>query len=305
MNQFEGRTAVITGAASGFGEAFAREAAALGMRLMLADVQIEPLERLAQSLRAQGTQVHTCRTDVSRLEDVQALAAATVAHFGTPHLVFNNAGVATGGLVWESSPADWQWVLGVNLMGVLHGVQSFVPLMLAAERADPHYEGYVVNTASMAGLVSVPLNGTYTVSKHAIVALSETLYQDLALVSERIHTSLVCAFSIPTGIAASDKVRPDEARSPQTPTTSQQLAQAMMNKAVSSGKLTAADMSAATFNAIRAQRFYVYSHPHALASVRQRMDDVLQGANPSDPYAERPDLGRQLREQLKPPVARP
>jgi len=301
MNAFQGRTAVITGAASGFGAAFAQEAAALGMRLVLADVQMEPLEQLAHTLRAQGTQVLTHRTDVSQHNDVRALADATLAQFGTPHLVFNNAGVSTGGLAWEASPEDWQWVLGVNLMGVLHGIQTFVPLMLAAERDDPAYEGCVINTASMAGLVSVPLNGPYTVSKHAIVALSETLYQDLALVSQRVHAAVLCPFSIPTGIAASGKVRPAATRADHAPTASQQLAQAMMEKAVASGRLTAADMSAATFEAIRAKRFYVFSHPHALGSVRQRMDDLLAHRNPSDPYAERPDISAQLRAQLQDP----
>jgi NAD(P)-dependent dehydrogenase (short-subunit alcohol dehydrogenase family) len=298
MERFEGRCAVITGAASGFGAAFARQAAALGMRLALADLQEAGLQSLAAELRAGGSEVHTLEVDVARAGRVEALAELVRQRLGVPHLLFNNAGVSAGGLVWEHTPEDWQWVLGVNLMGVVHGIRAFVPTMLAAEREDAGYEGHVVNTASMAGLLCLPNHGAYTVSKHAVVALSETLHQDLAVMSERVHASVLSPYSIPTGIAHSERLRPAEAGGRgQTP--SQRIAQAMAEKAVAGGRLSADDMARMTFEAIRRRQFYVFSHPHALGTVRNRMEDIVGGRNPSDPFAERPELGRQLREALR------
>ncbi|HEY6773486.1 MAG TPA: SDR family NAD(P)-dependent oxidoreductase, partial [Oxalicibacterium sp.] len=152
MKDFHGRVAVITGAASGFGRAFAQQGAALGMKLVLADVQQEALAQVATELAQQGVDVLAVPCDVSDAEQVQALADAVMARFGAVHLLFNNAGVGTGGLVWESSVADWEWVLGVNLFGVIHGVRIFTPLMLACAKQDPEYRGHIVNTASIAGL---------------------------------------------------------------------------------------------------------------------------------------------------------
>ena len=128
--------------------------------------------------------------------------------FGAPHLVFNNAGVGSGGLIWENSVADWQWVLGVNLWGVVHGVRLFTPMMLQAAKQDPSYRGHIVNTASMAGLLAAPNMGVYNVSKHAVVALSETLYQDLQLVSHQVGASVLCPYFVPTGISQSHRNRP-------------------------------------------------------------------------------------------------
>ncbi len=298
MEHFERRIAVITGAASGFGAAFARQAAALGMRLALADLHEAPLARFAAELAAGGCEAHALPVDVAQDGEVQALAAFVRERLGVPNLVFNNAGVSAGGLVWEHTPQDWQWVLGVNLMGVIHGIRAFVPMMLEAERADPAYEGHVVNSASMAGLLCLPNHGAYTVSKHAVVALSETLHQDLAMMSGRVHASVLCPYSIPTGIAQAGRHRPPE-EGGRAPTTSQRIAQAMAEKAVSSGKLSADDMARLTFEAIRRRQFYVFSHPHALGTVRTRMEDLVGGRNPSDPFAERPELGRQLREALR------
>ena len=302
MEDFDAGIAVITGAASGFGAAFAAEAAGLGMRLVLADVQLQPLLALAESLRHNGTEVHTLQVDVSKAEQVQALAALTRERLGVPQLLFNNAGVAAGGLVWEHSAAEWQWVLGVNLMGVIHGLQAFVPMMLAAERSDAGYQGHIVNTASMAGLLSLPNVGAYTVSKHAVVALSETLYQDLSMVSERVHASVLCPYSIPTGIAHSGRLKPPDAADAPAATQSQRIAQAMTEQAVARGKLSAADMSRLTFAAIRREQFYIFSHPQALATVRTRVEDIVAARNPSDPFAERPELGQQLRAALRQPA---
>jgi NAD(P)-dependent dehydrogenase (short-subunit alcohol dehydrogenase family) len=212
--------------------------------------------------------------------------------------VFNNAGIAVGGLVWEHTLADWEWCLGVNLMGVVHGVRAFVPAMLAAAKADPAYEGHVVNTASMAGLVNMPNQGAYNVSKHAVVALTETLYQDLSLVTDQVSASVLCPFFVPTGIFASERNRPAELAA-QKPTASQLIGKAMGERAISRGKVSAAMVAQYVFDAMRERRFYVYSHPHALGGVQSRLDDILNSRNPSDPFAARPEIGAELRAALR------
>jgi NAD(P)-dependent dehydrogenase (short-subunit alcohol dehydrogenase family) len=300
MKSFKGRTAVITGAASGFGLEVARLAAREGMNVVMADVQADALERAAGDVRALGAQVLPYRLDVSRAAEVEALGAATVARFGAPHVVFNNAGVGAGGLIWEHSAQDWEWVLGVNLMGVAHGVRVFTPLMLAAAAADAGYEGHIVNTASMAGLVNPPNMGVYNVSKHAVVSLSETLYQDLSLVGGQVSASVLCPFFVPTGIHQSQRNRPPEkSTSGIEPTKSQRIAQAMTGKAVESGKVSAAQVAAMVFDALRERRFYIYSHPRALASVQTRLEDIVQARNPSDPFADKPEVGAELRAALR------
>ena len=296
MKNYQGKTAVITGAGSGFGLEVARIAAARGMNLVLCDVQSDALEKAAAEF--DGQPVLARRVDVAKAAEMEALAAAVQQRFGAPHFVFNNAGVGSGGLVWENTVADWDWVLGVNLMGVVHGVRLFTPMMLAAAEADPAYEGHIVNTASMAGMLNAPNMGIYNVSKHAVVALSETLYQDLSLVTEQIHCSVLCPFFVPTGIAHSHRNRPAEAPSSK-PTKAQLISQAMSAKAVSSGKLTAADVAAMVFAASDAGQFYVFSHPKSLASVQTRLEDVMQLRNPTDPFKDKPELGAKLREALK------
>jgi NAD(P)-dependent dehydrogenase (short-subunit alcohol dehydrogenase family) len=296
--RFQGRTAVITGAASGFGLETSILAARLGMNVVLADVMAEPLAAAARQVEALGAAVLALRTDVRSAADVEALAARAVERFGVPHLVFNNAGVGAGGLVWEHTAADWEWVIGVNLMGVAHGVRVFTPLMLAAEKADRAYRGHIVNTASMAGLVNMPNMGVYNVSKHGVVSLSETLHQDLALVSERVRAHVLCPYFVPTGIAHSGRARADGAADA-APTASQRIAQANVERAVASGKVSAAEVAQLVFDAIAADRFYIYSHPKALAPVATRAEDIVQGRNPTDPFRERPELGAQLRAALR------
>ena len=300
MSAFAGGIAVITGAASGFGLEASRIAAREGMRVVMADVQADALERAAEEVRAIGAEVLPHRLDVSRSQEVEALAAATLARFGTPNFVFNNAGVGAGGLIWEHTLKDWEWVIGVNLMGVAHGVRVFTPLMLAAAAADPAWRGHIVNTASMAGLLNAPNMGVYNVTKHAVVSLSETLHQDLSLVTEQVHAHVLCPYFVPTGISSSHRNRPqDLSDAGARPTRSQLIAQAMSEKAVSRGRVTAAEVAQAVFDAMAANRFYIYSHPQALGGVRIRMEDVLAGRNPSDPFAERPDIAQQLREALR------
>ena len=298
MKTLKGRTAVITGAASGFGLEAARIAAREGMNVVMADVQPDALELSAHEVRDLGAPVLALRVDVSNAADVDALGAATRERFGAPHFVFNNAGVGAGGLIWEHSVHDWEWVIGVNLMGVAHGVRVFTPMMLEAAKADPGYEGHIVNTASMAGLLSPPNMGVYNVTKHAVVALSETLYQDLALVTDQVTASVLCPYFVPTGIHRSERNRPAD-RPSAPPTRSQMIARAMSDKAVTSGKVTAAQVAQAVFDALRARRFYVYSHPHALKSVRTRLEDIVQQRNPTDPFVDKPELGAQLRAALR------
>jgi NAD(P)-dependent dehydrogenase (short-subunit alcohol dehydrogenase family) len=298
MKSFKGRTAVITGAASGFGLEASRIAAHEGMNVVMADVQADALELAAAEIGALGAAVLAQRVDVSKADQVEALAIATRERFGAPHLLFNNAGVGGGGLIWENTLQDWQWVLGVNLMGVVHGLRSFVPMMLDAAKRDPGYEGHVVNTASMAGLVNPPNMGVYNVSKHAVVSLSETLYQDLRLVTDQIGASVLCPFFVSTGITRSERNRPADL-APAKPTKSQLIGQAMGSRAVGSGKVTATMVAQFVFDAVREQRFYIYSHPQALGSVQSRMEDLLQPRNPSDPFAARPEVGAELRAALR------
>ena len=306
MQQFSNRVAVITGAGSGFGREFALTAAELGMRLVLADIQQQPLNETKALVEAKGASAIAAVCDVSKAADVESLAALTMSTYGGVNLLFNNAGVGSGGLVWENTVKDWEWVLGVNVWGVIHGVRVFTPLMLEQAEADPSYEGHIVNTASMAGLLSPQLMGAYNVSKHAVVALSETLFHDLGAVQasavqdsaeghgRQIDCSVLCPAFVPTGISQSHRARPVDLINTESPKASMKLAQSMTHKAVSSGKMTAADVSRITFEAIRAQRFYIITHPKIMATVQMRLDDIAQQTNPRDPFgmkeSVRPDL---------------
>ncbi len=298
ISDFRNKTAILTGAGSGFGLECARIGAKLGMNLVLADVQQDALDRAVAEMQAAGAQVLGMRVDVSKADQVEALGVATLARFGAPHLVFNNAGVGSGGLIWENSLQDWEWVIGVNLMGVAHGIRVFTPMMLAAAEKDAAFQGHIVNTASMAGLLNAPNMGIYNVSKHAVVSMSETLYQDLALVTDQISASVLCPFFVPTGISESHRNRPAGMQASR-PTRSQLISQAMSDKAVSSGKVSAAEVAQKVFDAVAANQFYVYSHPKSIGSVQVRMEDILLSRNPTDPFAHKPELGVDLRKALR------
>ena len=289
---------MITGGASGFGREFANLGARLGMKLVLADVQLDALQKAEAELAEQGAQVLAVHCDVSKAEQVQALADVTMARFGAVHLLFNNAGVAGGGLIWENSEADWNWVLGVNLFGVIHGVRIFTPLMLECAKRDSSYEGHIVNTASVAGLQNAPTMGIYNVSKHAVVSLTETLYQDLRLVTSAISTSVLCPFFVPTGIHLSERNRPDEMHNVTAPTVSQRAAQSFSEKAVMSGKISATQIAELTFDAVRDEQFYIFSEPESLINARKRLEDVVQQRNPFDPYEEVPHIRELLKAKL-------
>ena len=300
ISDFKGKTAVLTGGASGFGLECARIGASLGMNVVLVDVQKDALKAAHDEIKAMGAQVMAKRVDVSNADEMQELATAVFERFGAPHFVFNNAGVGAGGLVWESSVKDWEWLLGVNVWGVIHGVRLFTPMMLEAAKQDPSYQGHIVNTASMAGLLNAPNMGVYNVSKHAVVSLSETLYQDLALVTDQISASVLCPYFVPTGISQSHRNRPNELKAAGTkPTRSQLIGQAMSDKAVGSGKVTAADVALKVFDAISAGQFYIYSHPKAIGSVQVRMEDIMLARNPTDPFNHKPELGVELKKALR------
>ena len=281
--ELTGRVAVITGAGSGFGREFARMATARGMKLALADINQPALDATVRELRDAGAAVIGVHTDVSNADAVQALADATMAAYGAVHLLFNNAGVASGGYVWESTHADWQWVLGANVWSVIHGVRIFTPLMLA--HGEP---AHIVNTASAAGLITAPNMGVYNLSKHAVVALSETLHHDLRLVQAKIGVSVLCPAFVPTGIANSHRNRPADLANTTPPTPSMLQAQQASLKAVESGRISAQEIATMTFDAIDAGQFYIVPHEKILDLVSLRLQDIIARRNPTDRSAMAP-----------------
>ena len=285
MKDFENKVAVITGGASGLGRAFADKAAALNMKLVLGDIREEPLQQAVVELKSAGAEVVALAGDVSKAEYIEALAALATDAFGVVNCLFNNAGVGSGGLIWENTVKDWEWVLNVNLWGVIHGVRIFTPLMLAAARSDPAYEGHIVSVSSIAGLIAPGLMGAYNVSKHAVVAHAESLFHDLAKTEPRIAASVLCPGFTPTGISKSHVSRPTEMQNVDRPTDSMIKAQQMIEKAVSSGRLTAVDVAYITFDAIRDKQFYILSHPNFMKLVKARIDDIAELRNPRDVFS--------------------
>jgi NAD(P)-dependent dehydrogenase (short-subunit alcohol dehydrogenase family) len=279
MKDFRGKVAVITGGASGLGRAMAERFAREGMKLVLADVEPGTLASAAAEMKAGGATVIGVPTDVSKAAEVEALAQKTLDAYGAVHLVANNAGVSPLGKVWENSVADWEWILGVNLWGVIHGVRVFTPIMLAQGG-----EGHIVNTASVAGLISPPGSGMYNVTKHAVVTLTETLYHDLKRRNSGLGCSVLCPAYVPTGIVDSERNRPQQLQNPRREKTAEELArEAGLRKAVSSGRQSAADVAQKVYEAVRDERFYILTHPKIKPSIQWRMEDILGERNPTDP----------------------
>ncbi|MEO7761261.1 MAG: SDR family NAD(P)-dependent oxidoreductase [Casimicrobiaceae bacterium] len=279
MDSFAGKTAVITGAGSGLGLALARTLAGEGAKLVLADINANDLCAAEAQIRSLGAQATSCVTDVSWAGSVAALAEAARAHFGAVHLLFNNAGVSVSAPIWESTEADWKWMIGVNLLGVVNGVRSFVPMMLA--HGEP---AHIINTASVAGLISPPGFSAYTVTKHAVVALTEVLYQDLRRANSEIGVSLLCPAYFPTQISDSARNRPAALRNAarDQPDNDNEIA-AQVRHAVQRGKLSADDIARITLDGIRANRFYILPHPNIKASIEWRMRDILDDRVPTNP----------------------
>lgn len=278
MKDFQGKVAVITGGASGLGRAMAERFAREGMSIVLADVEPSALARAEAEMKAAGAKVIGVRTDVSKAADVEALAEKTLAAFGGVHLLANNAGVAEGGSVWDNTVADWEWVLGVNMWGVIHGVRVFTPIMLAQGS-----EGHIINTASVAGLISPPGMGIYCVSKHAVVTLSECLHQDLAQKTDKLKCSVLCPAYVPTGIADSGRNRPADLKETRQKSAADLALDASLKKAVQSGKQSATDVAQKVYEAVRDERFYILTHPKIKPSIQWRMEDILQDRNPTNP----------------------
>ncbi len=279
MKDFQDKVAVITGGASGLGRAMAERFAREGMRIVLADVEPNALAKAEAEMKAAGAKLISVRTDVSRAADVEALAQKTLAAFGAVHLLANNAGVAPLGNAWENSVADWEWILGVNLWGVIHGLRVFTPIMLAQNT-----EAHIVNTASVSGLLSPPGSAMYNVTKHAVVTLTETLYHDLALKQSRIGCSVLCPAYVPSGIVDSERNRPAALQNPaQEKSAEQQAREALLRKAVTSGRISADDVAQKVFEAVRDERFYILTHPRIKTSIQWRMEDILQERKPTNP----------------------
>lgn len=273
MHDFHGKVAVVTGAASGIGRALALAFAREGMKVVLADVERGALEDAEQAVRRTPAETLLVPTDVSRAADVERLAERTLDAFGAVHVVCNNAGVAISGPVWTHTIADWEWVLGVNLWGVIHGVRVFTPLLLAQG-----VEAHIVNTASMAGLTCVPNMAIYGVSKHGVVALTETLHHELAMLGSPVKTSVLCPGFVNTRIRDSARNRPAALPATAASSVSAELESTARRLLVSG--LAPERVAAAVLDAIRAERLYVFPAPELKTRIRTRMDDILAGRNP-------------------------
>jgi NAD(P)-dependent dehydrogenase (short-subunit alcohol dehydrogenase family) len=280
MNDFQDKVAVVTGAASGIGRALAHRFARAGMRVVLADVEPEALEEAGREVGSSGAATLAVRTDVSKAADVEALAKATLDRFGAVHVVCNNAGVAQGGLTWTHTVADWEWILGVNLWGVIHGVRVFTPIMLSQGG-----EGHIVNTASLAGLFSGPGTAIYNVTKHGVVTLSETLSQELLMLGSPLRVSVLCPAFVATRIMDAERNRPAELGDRGERPPNYELQDAIGRQLIAAGS-SPAMVADCVLEAVRAERFYVLPHPEWKDQIQLRMENILAERNPSPPDLE-------------------
>jgi NAD(P)-dependent dehydrogenase (short-subunit alcohol dehydrogenase family) len=282
MEQLEGKVAVVTGAASGIGRAMVNRFGAAGMRVVMADVEKAALVTATDEVRAAGIDAHGIVTDVSSWDSVAALRDETLDRFGAVHVVCNNAGVGGGGLTWECTLDDWNWVIGVDLFGVIYGIRAFVPLLIEQG------EGHVVNTASVAGLSSPPFMGPYNVSKHGVVTLSETLYAELAFSAPDIGVTVVCPGWVKTRVGESGRNRPvelgglPEGEEPELPEagTPQAAARELIQGLIASG-VDPSVVADAVLDAVRTRRFYVFTHPELNEGFLERTRRMVEGENPA------------------------
>jgi len=276
VERFEGRTAVITGGASGIGRALAVGCAQRGMNLVLADLESAALAETAKALQAGGARVLTVRTDVAQADAVQSLAEQARDAFGAVHLVCNNAGVFTGGTCWESPLSDYEWVFGVNVWGVIHGIRSFVPLLIEQG------EGHVLNTASMAGVTALPFTAPYVVSKHAVVALSESLYLELQAKQTGVGVSVLCPELVHTRIGESGRNRPEHLKREGPSHPERELVEDAIRTSTSQG-IDPRMVAERALEAVREGRLYVFP-PRGdpwRAACDARLDDLREARNPS------------------------
>jgi NAD(P)-dependent dehydrogenase (short-subunit alcohol dehydrogenase family) len=274
MKVLRGKVAVITGGASGIGRSVAERAAAEGMKVVLADIEEGPLSLTAGTLKSSGAEVEAVVADVSNGSDVEALRDRALERFGAVHLVHNNAGVGVGGLLWTVPAADWKWILGVNLWGVINGIRTFVPLLIEQG------EGHVVNTASLAGLTSPGLLGPYNATKHAVVTISETLYRDLRVIGTSVGVSVLCPGFVRTYIAESERNRPGWA--PVSEDDALAEASRVMVRQMVEGGIEPSQVADRVIDAVRTDTFYVLTHEVSRSMVEARMRDILEGRSPGD-----------------------
>ncbi|MCG9129726.1 SDR family NAD(P)-dependent oxidoreductase [Candidatus Poribacteria bacterium] len=260
------RVAVITGAASGIGRGMAERFAAEGMSLVLADIEEEPLGKLETELNRKGATILSVKTDVSKSEEVEYLAERTYDTFGSVHILCNNAGVVCSRPIWEHTIEDWEWVLGVNLWGVIHGIRSFVPRMLAQET-----KCHIVNTASILGMVRGPGEGIYKVTKHGVVVLSETLADELAQKGAEIQVHVLCPGWVRTGILDSDRNRPNQEQNPHEVSIG---GVRNVNTEMEAG-ISPEEVADHVYNAMQSGTFYVFTHPEQKALIQNRLENII------------------------------
>jgi NAD(P)-dependent dehydrogenase (short-subunit alcohol dehydrogenase family) len=277
MKDFNGKVAVITGAANGIGFGIAERCAQLGMKVVLAGINEANLATAEEKLKPTGATLFSVRTDVSKREDIEALAQKTLEAFGAVHLLVNNAGVAAGSSVWESTWEEWEWVMNVNLWGVLYGVKVFTPLMLAQNT-----EAHIVNVASVAGLLPDHPCAPYQVTKHAVVALTESLYYSLAEQNARVKVSVVCPGWVKTSILKAERNRPADLQNKPGSIQDKRkrvAAYREMKEAMETGMSVQA-MTEYIFRAVENEQLYVLSHPEVTPYIQERMDNILRQKNP-------------------------
>ena len=276
MRDLKGKVAVVTGAASGIGRGLAERFGREGMRVVLADIEETPLAAARAAVESLGAEAIAVTTDVSNRWQVEALARRALEAYGAVHVLCNNAGVGAGGMAWELSAADWEWVLGVNLWGVIHGIRAFVPQMVAQG------QGHVVNTASIAGLVAAPGLAAYCATKHAVVAISECLHHDLTMrTGGQVRVSVLCPAWVKTRIADAERNRPASLARPesQLPSPQDQMMEDMLRAAVAGG-IEPAEVAEHVVQAIVHDRFWVLTHPQSKAAVERRMQGILDDRDP-------------------------
>jgi NAD(P)-dependent dehydrogenase (short-subunit alcohol dehydrogenase family) len=272
LTELDGRVAVVTGAASGIGLALTQRFLTEGMRVVMADVEEPKLVDVASQLQDQGADVLAVLTDVTDPDDVRALADQTISQYGAVHVVCNNAGVAPAGPMLATTPRDWQWTVAVNVLGVAYGVTTFAPLLV------DQGEGHIVNTASEAGLVTTDLLGMYCATKHAVVGLSEALFRELE--STPIGVSVLCPNLVNTSIFHSERNRPygSELSAAENATI------ASLREAISAAGIAPSDVAVDVLDAIKSDRFWIFTHPTTVPAALVRFEDLKAARNPSSPY---------------------